>query len=63
MWPVVISLTHEEVLVRSHFLISVALELALENHVTGITTDHTLDTVFLQVQSETNFFINQSLTL
>lgn len=63
MWPVVISLTHEEVLVRSHFLVSVALELALENHVTGITTDRTLDTVFLQVQSETNFFINQSLTL
>ena len=39
------------------------MELVLENHVTGITTDHTLDIVFLQVQSETNFFINQSLTL
>ena len=39
------------------------MELILENHVTGIATDYTLDIVFLQVQSETNFFINQSLTL
>ena len=39
------------------------MELVLENHVIGFATDHTLDTVFLQVQVETNIIINQSLTL
>ena len=38
-------------------------ELVLENNVIGFVTDHTLDIVFLQVQSETNIIINQSLTL
>ena len=39
------------------------MELVLENNVIGFVTDHTLDIVFLQVQSETNIIINQSLTL
>ena len=39
------------------------MELVLENNVIGFFIDHTLDIVFLQVQSETNIIINQSLTL
>ena len=49
-------------LTSSYLWLCSFMELVLENHVTGVTTDHTLDIVFLQVQSETNVFINQSLT-